>query len=156
MILYVTMSYEYEGGNASFVDFGDLPEETVQTILSIANFHKEEGSTNWEIEGRFPSGEVSYLSDWQGFLNPEYFFTYTRYGRKKPDVPGASRRTDSSKPRYGDIEPTDAFDRLPIEILEEYAKAFRAYLDDDEYTHLDDDSEVVFTPLFEKEVAARR
>jgi len=157
MIAYITMSYEYEGGQSGFIDFEDLSNEVIGIILGICNFHKERASSDWEIEATFPEGHVPNLGHWVGLLEPEHFFTYLRYGRKRPDLPGASMKTDGSLPKYTEIVPiSTAFERLPLKLLERLAVAFREYLDDDEYDHLEDDSEVTFTPLFEKEVEARR
>ena len=156
MIVYVTMSYEYEGGQACFIDFEDLSDEEINTILSIASFHKGRGDSDWDIEATFPEGNVHDLGHWLGLLEPQYFFTYLFYGRKRPDLPGTPMKMDMDFPRCSEIAPTDAFDRLPFELLERFTVSFREYLESDECERLENDFEVIFTPLFEKEVEARR
>ena len=155
MIYYLQMSFEHEGGQQEFVDFEDLDESLVDAILDIANRNKDRGASDWFVEGKFPKGEVDNLGDWRRVLDPEFFFTFRRFGRKVPFDPDDVRKVRLGG-KYQEIEPTDAFDKLPLEILKEFAGAFREYLEDDELTHCDSDPEVIFTPLFEKEVEARK
>lgn len=75
MIAFVHMAYEYEGESWSFLDFEDLSDEVVNTILEIRNRYREQGDDSfgdspWEIEARFPEGEAQNLGHWTGFLGP--------------------------------------------------------------------------------------
>lgn len=156
MIAFVHMAYEFEGTAFEFIDFGDLSDEVVNAIIEIRNRYQARGDSPWEIEGRFPEGEAKYLSPWESFLNPEHFFTYTRHGRRVPAQEGDSRKTTREGSAFKNLEPTDAFDRLPLEVLEKLAVGFREHLEDESYYFVGDDEIVVFTPLFEQEVERRR
>jgi hypothetical protein len=158
MIAFLYMAYEFEGDSWCFIDFEDLSEDVVDAIVEIRNRYKNEGDSDWGIEARFPEGDVDDLTQWVRFLEPENFFTYTKRGRPVPHEPGASRKSQRvpGDPKHQNIEPTDAFDKIPLPLLEKFAVAFREYLEDDSYHFIDEDEIVVFTPLFEKEVERRR
>jgi len=154
MIAFVHMYYEFEGQQLWFIDFEDFEDEMVEAILEIRNRYRGDDGP-WSIEGRFSEGEADGLSHWSSFLAPEHFFTYLRWGCRVPRQEGDSRKIVRTDTKYMDIEPTDAFDILPLEILKRFAETFRADLENDEYEHLEDSSTTVFTPLFEQEVEKR-
>lgn len=143
MIAFVHMAYEYEGERWSFVDFEDLSQEHVDVLLECANRHRGEDGP-WSIDATFPAANQTHQT-WDRWMDVEDFFEYRR---------GYPTRGDAG--RYVDIRPSDAFDRLPVEMLTRLASAFRAYLDDPTLYHLEEDLVTVFTPLFEKEVETRR
>ena len=155
MIYFLRMVHEFTGGGEGFVDFEDLDESLVDAILAIANSRKAQGDSDWFVEGKFPEGQVENLENWRSMLNPEFFFTYRRFGRKVPFDPDDVRKPRVGSSTYDEIAPTDAFDKLPLEILKEFTGAFREHLEDESYYFVGDDPVVVFTPMFEKELVKR-
>jgi hypothetical protein len=134
------MEYEYDCGQYDFVDFEDLSDEIIQVLLDCKNQHRYKSDSLWTIEAKFPAAFQAH-SPWWNFLRVEDFFTYTKGKHSK------------QQPKYMDIQATETFKRLPLDLLQKLAAHFRQELDSEEYEYLDDNPEVIFTPLFEKEVA---
>ena len=115
MIAFVHMLYQFEGETWSFVDFEDLSQEHINVLLECASRHRGEDNP-WTIENTFPAAYGGHPT-WDQWLSVKGFFEYRRGYKTKGD--------DS---RYMEIRPSDAFDRLPIEMLVRLAATFRAYL----------------------------
>jgi hypothetical protein len=153
MIAVIVHTWEYEAPSWHFVDLGDYGEPLAHALVAWGNADDGEWPES-ELFCTMP--EVTFMQNdratpWTEMLSPEGFFDYDRC-RVRDEAAHTGSRWD-----YREIEAWDQRWRLfTHEQLTDIAKAFRSELNSDDLTHLPDDTTTVFTPLFEKEMEARR
>lgn len=149
MIAFIHKSHAYDHDEWQFIDFEDLSDDVIQTLMYIKNHDYDCGNSPWSIEALFATAEQKHNA-WYTFFDVHEFFDYREeYGPRRGSWNGRQLK------EYLDIVLLTATNDLPLEVLQQLVKWFRDERDNDAYDYEEDDPPVIFTPLFEQEVGKR-
>lgn len=154
MICIIRHEWQTQEPDWHFLDVGRHGEELGRTLVTFVN--DDDGEAPFAVfVGSMP--KISLVdgapTPWTEIVGAKAFFDFWKRGGER-----LTPFSNDRKPRtYNEIEPLDhRFDMFTQEQLEELLAVFQHDLASQDLTFLEDDEEVVFGPLFETEVAARR